>query len=756
MSFNPSQFNQNTSGGQFSANGNSQQQQNMANAMNFLSPENMAQLQVKFAQIQQQYPNGAPPLIQAQIDAFNRQIQIQQQATRNQLQMQQPRHLQQNRSENLASPQVQQNSQVNSPQSNRFSNSGPVQQQVPINAMAQPQLQNNISFQSNPKIQNQRVSGHSARNSISASSRHNQVQMPSQQTLPHNINPAQAAQLVAAQRAQQASQNQASFQQSSDSQSLNKSSNDTLANSQQQDLQMALAQGNSQQLTKLNEPEYSTPEEILEVLRGLPEADEHDVTTKFVEKALYKDSVYEQHMDYVHDRFNRIIKRKRTELQYYNQVLAVRQNQPGALFCGGYMGYGNGWTYNQFDVDIVYPKKRKRNNRVSEELNLTPHQLESISNTSEILVPIRLDIEKDKYRLRDTFTWNLNEKFLPVQLFAQSLLDDFLLPQSLFPTVATSIEEQLKDYVNNRKPNYSEPTYTKSGNYIDEDLRITVKLDITVGQHNLVDQFEWDVNCPENSPEEFAEVMCRELNLSGEFKTAIAHSIREQTQLLVKSLALIHYPFDGTVVEDEDIRRELCPPIIDYMRAKAHFKEFSPALFEISELELDRQDRDRDRDSRRKRRQGRAGRRNGPALPDFRETLRTFRTPVYSSVLPGSLDHNVELLRRMLEEERNDEDEAKNNALHTNSAAFSAAVGSHRSRHFDRASSASFSGHVPPKPLGRPPLNRHVPTHYGANSSANSSFSSHYSSPQPESYLVSLKIPRLGLFLERIEKTSFR
>lgn len=28
-------------------------------------------------------------------------------------------------------------------------------------------------------------------------------------------------------------------------------------------------------------------------------------------------------------------------------------------------------------------------------------------------------------------------------------------------------------------------------------------------------------------------------------------------------------------------------------------------------------------------------------------------------MLPGSLDHNVELLRRMLEEERNDEDEAK-------------------------------------------------------------------------------------------------
>ena len=50
----------------------------------------------------------------------------------------------------------------------------------------------------------------------------------------------------------------------------------------------------------------------------------------------------------------------------------------------------------------------------------------------------------------------------------------------------------------------------------DEDMRITIKLDITVGQHNLVDQFEWDINCPDNNPEKFAEVLCKELNLSGE------------------------------------------------------------------------------------------------------------------------------------------------------------------------------------------------------------------------------------------------
>jgi SWI/SNF-related matrix-associated actin-dependent regulator of chromatin subfamily B protein 1 len=41
-------------------------------------------------------------------------------------------------------------------------------------------------------------------------------------------------------------------------------------------------------------------------------------------------------------------------------------------------------------------------------------------------------------------------------------------------------------------------------------------LDVIVGTMNLTDQF--DINNPENSPEEFADVYCRDLDLGGEFK----------------------------------------------------------------------------------------------------------------------------------------------------------------------------------------------------------------------------------------------
>jgi SWI/SNF-related matrix-associated actin-dependent regulator of chromatin subfamily B protein 1 len=93
------------------------------------------------------------------------------------------------------------------------------------------------------------------------------------------------------------------------------------------------------------------------------------------------------------------------------------------------------------------------------------------------------------------------------------------------------------------------------------------------------------------------------------------------------------------------------------MRPKNSVNEYSPALFEISEAELSRLDKDKDRDSRQKRRQGRAGRRGAPSLPDFKKVVRTFRTPVYSAVLPGAVDRKVELAKQALQAEEEEEEE---------------------------------------------------------------------------------------------------
>ncbi len=43
-----------------------------------------------------------------------------------------------------------------------------------------------------------------------------------------------------------------------------------------------------------------------------------------------------------------------------------------------------------------------------------------------------------------------------------------------------------------------------------------------------MDQFEWDLSNPLNSPEQFARELCADLGLGGEFATTIAYSIRGQ------------------------------------------------------------------------------------------------------------------------------------------------------------------------------------------------------------------------------------
>jgi len=54
-----------------------------------------------------------------------------------------------------------------------------------------------------------------------------------------------------------------------------------------------------------------------------------------------------------------------------------------------------------------------------------------------------------------------------------------------------------------------------------------IELDLRIDNVSLKDRFEWDINDPKNSPEEFAMNLCNELGLNYEFMVQIAHSIRE-------------------------------------------------------------------------------------------------------------------------------------------------------------------------------------------------------------------------------------
>ncbi|KAF8556610.1 SNF5-domain-containing protein [Imleria badia] len=193
-----------------------------------------------------------------------------------------------------------------------------------------------------------------------------------------------------------------------------------------------------------------------------------------------------------------------------------------------------------------------------------------------------------------------------------------------------SVKVEDPDEASGRKSNGKErpqavDEFEVDENKVHEDLRILIKLDIIVGSMKLDDQFEWDLENEDASPEQFAEVYANELGLGGEFKTAIAHCIREQVQVYQKSLFLVGHPADGSAVQDDDLRMSFLPGLTSAARTMDQIQSYTPILNYLSDGEIERNEKEREKELTKRRKRNTRGRR-GIALPD-REPNRTYRTP---------------------------------------------------------------------------------------------------------------------------------
>ena len=229
-----------------------------------------------------------------------------------------------------------------------------------------------------------------------------------------------------------------------------------------------------------------------------------------------------------------------------------------------------------------------------------------------MLVPIRLEIEHEPYKLRDTFTWNAAEDERDLEIFAATLCDDFGLPPAVFvELIRDAVHSQVAEYVseyalfpgglNDGRGKLSpdalaewDETRKKTLHHADvvaapescaaetteipeddpepeadeehptADLRIVIKLDILVGALCLVDQFEWDLLAGPDAAESFAAAFTADLGLAGEFTTAVAHSIREQVSAHVRTLFVLGYPLNGLELLDDEIRSSFLPHVGDH------------------------------------------------------------------------------------------------------------------------------------------------------------------------------------------------
>lgn len=314
---------------------------------------------------------------------------------------------------------------------------------------------------------------------------------------------------------------------------------------------------------------------------------------------------------------------RRVELQYLYQVKGVRTHMPSAIFGEGYAGYGNGWTGNK--MQLLYPQDRKRAGRKSRELVIPKPTLKETEQMPEQLVPLKIDISTENFQLKDFLLWNADDRTIPLKLFVESTLEDYGLPLNL----ASEATQRLQNQINQFHPHI----------FSNGDMRIVIKLDVTVGRHTLKDQFEWDINSSDPTPEQFAEVTIAELGLPPEFGPIISHAIREQSQQFTRNLFETGYQFDGLHASGS------CPEVTDstYIRPSNLLDSFSPSLTELDASEIDAYDH---RAVRSRRRLGRSSRR-GILAPEEspKENEREIYTPLYSSVLPGGLDRNLDILR---------------------------------------------------------------------------------------------------------------
>lgn len=150
------------------------------------------------------------------------------------------------------------------------------------------------------------------------------------------------------------------------------------------------------------------------------------------------------------------------------------------------------------------------------------------------LVPIRIELDTDQLRIRDVFTWNLQERYITPEIFSIEFCEDAGIQSVKYaPQIVDQIKSQLEQYsfISSHKliPDESQLAHFSDEQLvgIEPDLRVIIQLDVHIETLHLVDRIEWDL-ASTLTPELFTAQYTCDLNLPRSASPIIAHAIHEE------------------------------------------------------------------------------------------------------------------------------------------------------------------------------------------------------------------------------------
>eukprot|EP00054_Salpingoeca_dolichothecata_P025823 m.182387 g.182387 ORF g.182387 m.182387 type:complete len:417 (-) comp25481_c1_seq2:276-1526(-) len=198
----------------------------------------------------------------------------------------------------------------------------------------------------------------------------------------------------------------------------------------------------------------------------------------------------------------------------------------------------------------------------------------------QILVPIRMFIEQDGVRYRDTFLYNANDTIVTPRLLAEITAQDLELPNVFISQIEASISSQVRDFLTVQEA-FEGPRIA------------TLKLEVQLGSMLIEDQILWDHGDLATTPEQFASSMCAELGLGGEAVTSLAFSIREQLFFDQKAALRSNSPEQSIFEAQTSCFRT------------TNQEEWSPNFVALTDPDVEKREMAEEREGRRRRRTAR-------------------------------------------------------------------------------------------------------------------------------------------------------